>query len=157
MTKTASRHASCSTSQMEDSQVSCSLIDVVMICCLHLTGVPVRSLYHRQKICTNDSSERTDKCACVCLCAHFVCLELHTLWQNEERAAVSSGKIYDIWHRRHDYWLLAGIVTYPPSYFQRTVLISPLAIIVSYSFVYIFSYINIKKFLFTSVSVATNP
>ena len=39
-------------------------------------------------------------------------LELHTLWQNEERAAVSSGKIYDIWHRRHDYWLLAGIVTY---------------------------------------------
>ncbi|MGH0118302.1 UNVERIFIED_CONTAM: hypothetical protein FKN15_049323 [Acipenser sinensis] len=39
--------------------------------------------------------------------------ELHTLWQNEERAAVSSGKIYDIWHRRHDYWLLAGIITYP--------------------------------------------
>ncbi|KFZ67562.1 Chromodomain-helicase-DNA-binding protein 5, partial [Podiceps cristatus] len=38
--------------------------------------------------------------------------ELHTLWQNEERAAISSGKIYDIWHRRHDYWLLAGIVTY---------------------------------------------
>lgn len=26
---------------------------------------------------------------------------------------MSSGKIYDIWHRRHDYWLLAGIVTYP--------------------------------------------
>ncbi|CDQ56533.1 unnamed protein product [Oncorhynchus mykiss] len=41
--------------------------------------------------------------------------ELHTLWQNEERAAVSSGKMYDIWHRRHDYWLLAGIVTYPSS------------------------------------------
>ncbi|XP_074748998.1 chromodomain-helicase-DNA-binding protein 5 isoform X3 [Strix uralensis] len=38
--------------------------------------------------------------------------ELHTLWQNEERAALSSGKIYDIWHRRHDYWLLAGIVTH---------------------------------------------
>ncbi|XP_069096099.1 chromodomain-helicase-DNA-binding protein 5 isoform X2 [Pleurodeles waltl] len=38
--------------------------------------------------------------------------ELHTLWQNEEKAAVSSGKIYDIWHRRHDYWLLAGIVTH---------------------------------------------
>ncbi|KAJ8387203.1 hypothetical protein AAFF_G00159220 [Aldrovandia affinis] len=36
--------------------------------------------------------------------------ELHTLWQNEERAAVSSGKMHDIWHRRHDYWLLAGIV-----------------------------------------------
>ncbi|XP_069466384.1 chromodomain-helicase-DNA-binding protein 5 isoform X5 [Ambystoma mexicanum] len=38
--------------------------------------------------------------------------KLHTLWQNEEKAAVSSGKIYDIWHRRHDYWLLAGIVTH---------------------------------------------
>ncbi|KFP09972.1 Chromodomain-helicase-DNA-binding protein 5, partial [Egretta garzetta] len=25
--------------------------------------------------------------------------ELHTLWQNEERAAISSGQIYDIWHR----------------------------------------------------------
>jgi chromodomain-helicase-DNA-binding protein 4 len=34
--------------------------------------------------------------------------ELHTLWQNEERAA--TGREYDIWHRRHDYWLLAGIV-----------------------------------------------
>lgn len=39
--------------------------------------------------------------------------ELHTLWQTEERAALSSGKMNDIWHRRHDYWLLAGIVTYP--------------------------------------------
>ncbi|XP_015457462.3 chromodomain-helicase-DNA-binding protein 5 isoform X1 [Astyanax mexicanus] len=38
--------------------------------------------------------------------------ELHTLWQNEERIAVSSGKMYEIWHRRHDYWLLAGIVTH---------------------------------------------
>ncbi|XP_023804795.1 chromodomain-helicase-DNA-binding protein 3 isoform X5 [Oryzias latipes] len=36
--------------------------------------------------------------------------ELHTLWQNEERAAISSGKMNEIWHRRHDYWLLAGIV-----------------------------------------------
>uniref|UniRef100_A0A8C4I9R0 DNA helicase n=1 Tax=Dicentrarchus labrax TaxID=13489 RepID=A0A8C4I9R0_DICLA len=35
--------------------------------------------------------------------------ELHTLWQTEERAALSSGKMHDIWHRRHDYWLLAGI------------------------------------------------
>ncbi|KAI1301466.1 Chromodomain-helicase-DNA-binding protein Mi-2 -like protein [Halotydeus destructor] len=34
--------------------------------------------------------------------------ELHTLWQNEERAA--AGRENDIWHRRHDYWLLAGIV-----------------------------------------------
>ncbi|KAK6292044.1 hypothetical protein J4Q44_G00378290 [Coregonus suidteri] len=36
--------------------------------------------------------------------------ELHTLWQNEERAAISSGKINEIWHRRHDFWLLTGIV-----------------------------------------------
>ncbi|XP_022256025.1 chromodomain-helicase-DNA-binding protein Mi-2 homolog isoform X1 [Limulus polyphemus] len=35
--------------------------------------------------------------------------ELHTLWQNEERAAVP-GREYEIWHRRHDYWLLTGIV-----------------------------------------------
>merc|ERR1719410_934455 len=35
--------------------------------------------------------------------------ELHTLWQNEEKAAVP-GREYEIWHRRHDYWLLAGIV-----------------------------------------------
>lgn len=37
--------------------------------------------------------------------------ELHTLWQNEERAAVP-GREYEIWHRRHDYWLLAGIVSH---------------------------------------------
>ncbi len=35
--------------------------------------------------------------------------ELHTLWLNEERAAVP-GREFEIWHRRHDYWLLAGIV-----------------------------------------------
>merc|ERR1719334_1422648 len=35
--------------------------------------------------------------------------ELHTLWQNEEKAAVP-GREYEIWHRRHDYWLLSGIV-----------------------------------------------
>lgn len=35
--------------------------------------------------------------------------ELHTLWVNEEKAAVP-GNEYEIWHRRHDYWLLAGIV-----------------------------------------------
>ena len=34
--------------------------------------------------------------------------ELHTLWLNEERAAVPL-KEYEIWHRRHDYWLLAAI------------------------------------------------
>lgn len=37
--------------------------------------------------------------------------ELHTLWQNEEKAAVP-GREYEIWHRRHDYWLLAGIVNH---------------------------------------------
>lgn len=36
--------------------------------------------------------------------------ELHTLWQNEEKAASQPGRLYDIWHRRHDFWLLAGIV-----------------------------------------------
>uniref|UniRef100_A0A4W4DYV5 DNA helicase n=1 Tax=Electrophorus electricus TaxID=8005 RepID=A0A4W4DYV5_ELEEL len=46
-------------------------------------------------------------------CVHL-CLstELHTLWQNEERAAISSGKMNEIWHRRHDFWLLAGIVVH---------------------------------------------
>ena len=34
--------------------------------------------------------------------------ELHTLWQNEERAA--NGRENEIWHRRHDFWLLSGIV-----------------------------------------------
>lgn len=34
--------------------------------------------------------------------------ELHTLWINEEKAAVGN-KEYEIWNRRHDYWLLAGI------------------------------------------------
>lgn len=37
--------------------------------------------------------------------------ELHTLWLNEEKVAVPS-RIYNIWHRRHDYWLLAGTVTH---------------------------------------------
>merc|ERR1712088_586337 len=35
--------------------------------------------------------------------------ELHTLWQNEEKGAVP-GREFEIWHRRHDYWLLSGIV-----------------------------------------------
>ncbi|XP_066991468.2 chromodomain-helicase-DNA-binding protein Mi-2 homolog isoform X2 [Anabrus simplex] len=37
--------------------------------------------------------------------------ELHTLWANEEKAVVP-GHEYEIWHRRHDYWLLAGVVTH---------------------------------------------
>ncbi|XP_023659676.1 chromodomain-helicase-DNA-binding protein 4-like isoform X1 [Paramormyrops kingsleyae] len=36
--------------------------------------------------------------------------ELHALWQNEERAATVTKKTNEIWHRRHDYWLLAGII-----------------------------------------------
>ena len=38
--------------------------------------------------------------------------ELHTLWTNEQRALQLSRE-HEVWHRRHDYWLLAGIVTYP--------------------------------------------
>ncbi|XP_041038522.1 chromodomain-helicase-DNA-binding protein 4-like, partial [Carcharodon carcharias] len=38
--------------------------------------------------------------------------ELHSLWQNEERAATVTGKTFEIWHRRHDFWLLMGIVTH---------------------------------------------
>ncbi|KPM11913.1 chromodomain-helicase-DNA-binding protein Mi-2-like protein [Sarcoptes scabiei] len=34
--------------------------------------------------------------------------ELHSLWTNEEKA--SKNKEYETWHRRHDYWLLAGII-----------------------------------------------
>uniref|UniRef100_A0A673BAJ8 CHD C-terminal 2 domain-containing protein n=1 Tax=Sphaeramia orbicularis TaxID=375764 RepID=A0A673BAJ8_9TELE len=45
-----------------------------------------------------------------CFFLWFWFSELHTLWQNEERAAISSGKMNEIWHRRHDFWLLAGIV-----------------------------------------------
>ncbi|XP_060558085.1 chromodomain-helicase-DNA-binding protein 5-like [Ruditapes philippinarum] len=37
--------------------------------------------------------------------------ELHTLWQNEQRALVK-GREQEVWHRRHDYWLLAGLVTH---------------------------------------------
>lgn len=35
--------------------------------------------------------------------------ELHTLWQNEQRALLP-GREAEVWHRRHDYWLLGGIV-----------------------------------------------
>ena len=38
--------------------------------------------------------------------------ELHTLWQNEQRA-LQPAREHEVWHRRHDYWLLAGLVTYP--------------------------------------------
>ncbi|KAK3876981.1 hypothetical protein Pcinc_018268 [Petrolisthes cinctipes] len=35
---------------------------------------------------------------------------LSLLWDNEEKAAL--GRETQFWHRRHDYWLLAGIVTH---------------------------------------------
>ena len=33
--------------------------------------------------------------------------ELHALWQYEEQQ-LRPGREYETWHRRHDYWLLAG-------------------------------------------------
>lgn len=36
--------------------------------------------------------------------------ELHAIWQTEEKAAAAADNLYETWHRRHDYWLLAGIV-----------------------------------------------
>ena len=38
--------------------------------------------------------------------------ELHSLWKMEE-AQLVKGKEFDTWHRRHDFWLLAGVITYP--------------------------------------------
>ncbi|RNA44096.1 CHDCT2 domain [Brachionus plicatilis] len=43
--------------------------------------------------------------------------ELHTLWQNEQKS-VHAGKEYETWHRRHDYWLLSGIITHGYSRWQ---------------------------------------
>ncbi|CAF1121099.1 unnamed protein product [Adineta ricciae] len=43
--------------------------------------------------------------------------ELHCLWLNEQRALVLNHE-HDIWHRRHDYWLLAGVVTHGYSRWQ---------------------------------------
>ncbi|XP_077444255.1 chromodomain-helicase-DNA-binding protein 3 isoform X3 [Stigmatopora argus] len=55
--------------------------------------------------------------------------ELHTLWQNEERAAITSGKMSEIWHRRHDFWLLAGIVTHGYARWQDVQNDPPFAIV----------------------------
>ncbi|XP_072314760.1 chromodomain-helicase-DNA-binding protein 3 isoform X2 [Eucyclogobius newberryi] len=55
--------------------------------------------------------------------------ELHTLWQNEERAAISSGKMNEIWHRRHDFWLLAGIVVHGYARWQDIQNDAPFAIV----------------------------
>lgn len=49
--------------------------------------------------------------------------ELHTLWQTEEQAAIQSGRINEIWHRKHDYWLIAGIAAYPSRVFVVVVLV----------------------------------
>jgi len=38
--------------------------------------------------------------------------ELHSLWQMEEKEIVK-GKEYETWFRLHDFWLLAGVITYP--------------------------------------------
>ncbi|XP_067828128.1 chromodomain-helicase-DNA-binding protein 3 isoform X3 [Heptranchias perlo] len=56
--------------------------------------------------------DRMEKCKFMFNIADGGFTELHTLWQNEERAAISSGKVSEIWHRRHDFWLLSGIVVY---------------------------------------------
>jgi len=37
--------------------------------------------------------------------------ELHHLWQLEEQQ-MELGKEYETWFRLHDFWLLAGVVTY---------------------------------------------
>ena len=37
---------------------------------------------------------------------------LHSLWTLEEKHIIES-KEYETWHRRHDFWLLAGTVIYP--------------------------------------------
>jgi len=38
--------------------------------------------------------------------------ELHALWQLEEKQ-IEKGKEYETWFRLHDFWLLAGVITYP--------------------------------------------
>uniref|UniRef100_A0A0K0FKC5 Chromodomain-helicase-DNA-binding protein 4 (inferred by orthology to a human protein) n=1 Tax=Strongyloides venezuelensis TaxID=75913 RepID=A0A0K0FKC5_STRVS len=43
--------------------------------------------------------------------------ELHTLWKKEEETA-SNGKKYEVWHRRHDYWLLLGICIHGYAYYK---------------------------------------
>ena len=43
--------------------------------------------------------------------------ELHSLWLNEQRA-LTLNREHDLWHRRHDYWLLAGVVTHGYSRWQ---------------------------------------
>lgn len=35
--------------------------------------------------------------------------DLHTIWLNEERALMENRGGVEIWNRKHDYWLLAGV------------------------------------------------
>ena len=53
-------------------------------------------------------------------CFNGLCksLDIPKLTLNEERAATVTKKTNEIWHRRHDYWLLAGIIQYPLHCFQ---------------------------------------
>uniref|UniRef100_A0A0N4ZRZ9 PHD-type domain-containing protein n=1 Tax=Parastrongyloides trichosuri TaxID=131310 RepID=A0A0N4ZRZ9_PARTI len=44
--------------------------------------------------------------------------ELHTLWVKEEEAA-NQGKKYEVWHRRHDYWLLLGCCVHGYAYYRE--------------------------------------
>ena len=49
--------------------------------------------------------------------------ELHTLWQNEQKCVQSTRNSngtseHETWHRRHDYWLLSGIITHGYSRWQ---------------------------------------
>ena len=48
--------------------------------------------------------------------------ELHTLWMNEHKALLPSRE-NDVWHRKHDYWLLAGIIKYPSDQIIETLLV----------------------------------
>jgi chromodomain-helicase-DNA-binding protein 4 len=38
--------------------------------------------------------------------------ELHAVWNHEESMLLPARE-WEVWHRRHDFWLLAGVVTYP--------------------------------------------
>ena len=38
--------------------------------------------------------------------------ELHAVWNHEESLLIP-GREWEMWHRRHDYWLLTGVITYP--------------------------------------------
>lgn len=48
--------------------------------------------------------------------------ELHTIWLNEQRAMQENPGAFEIWHRKHDYWLLAGVVQHGYGRWQVSVL-----------------------------------